>query len=119
MVFDPGFVLTCECGYPTISLMEDTELERHLKDILKRLEVRIRMEPLEEGIGGFCRLEKEPLVVLSKTSTRKQRIDVMLGALRRIDSGGIYIPPSIRDLLEENRNEPTLYQRHGDQKPDM
>jgi hypothetical protein len=82
--------------------VDDRQLEKQLSDFLRRLGVKIRVEKLDEGIGGFCILESEPLVVLSTLSSRKQRIDVFLTALRRIDTEGIYIPPWIRDLLEEN-----------------
>ena len=86
----------------TIYPMEDRDLEKLLRDILHRLGVRIRVEQLEDGNGGFCKLDQEPLVVLSMTSTRKQRIDILISALRRLDTTGIFIPPAIRDLLEES-----------------
>jgi hypothetical protein len=84
-------------------VVDDHQLEKQLSDFLRRLGVKIRIEKLEEGIGGFCILESEPLVVLSSLSTRKQRIDVFITALRRMDTEGIYLPPWIRDLLEDDR----------------
>lgn len=91
--------------------MDDRELERTLRQILERLGVEIRNEPLETGIGGFCKLEKEPIVVLATDASRRQRIDVFLKSLRQIDTSGIFIPPTIRDILEDedgpNHNQQT------------
>ena len=83
--------------------MDDRDLEKLLRDILKRLGVTIRVEQLEDGVGGFCKLDQEPIIVLSTSSSRKQRIDIFLGALKRIDTSTVFLPPAIRDLIEEER----------------
>jgi hypothetical protein len=82
--------------------MDDRELEKHLRDALRRLGVSIRVEPLEDGPGGFCRLDAEPLVVVSPDLERSKRIEIFLGALRKLDTSGIFLPPAIRDRLEED-----------------
>ena len=82
--------------------MEERALEKLLRDTLQKLGVKIRIEELEDGGGGFCRLDSEPLVVLSPTSSRKQHIQVFLRALKQIDTAGIFLPPAVRDLLEED-----------------
>ena len=85
--------------------MDDRHLEKLLRDTLQKLGVKIRVEQLEDGVskgGGFCRLDHEPLVVLSSTATLKQRIDILIFALRQLDTSGIFIPPAVRDLLDDN-----------------
>jgi hypothetical protein len=88
--------------------MDDRHLEKLLRDTLQKLGVRIRVEKLEDGDGGvgkgggFCRLDHEPLVVLSSIATSKQRIDILVSALRQLDTSGIFIPPAVRDLLDDN-----------------
>ena len=84
--------------------MDDRGLEKRLRDALKRLGVRIRVEPIEDGSGGFCRLDEEPLVVISPDLSRSRRIELFLHALRQLDTSGIYLPPAIRDRLEEDMN---------------
>ena len=86
--------------------MDDREMEKQLRDALKRLGIAVRVETLEEGVGGLCRLEQDRLVVLSHDLPRSKRIEILLNALRRLDTAGIYLPPAIRDRLEEDPDVP-------------
>jgi len=89
-------------------LVEEHDVEKFLRDALARLGVEIRHEPMEDGTGGFCRLEAEPLIVLSPGLPRSKRVEIYLYALRRLDTSGIYLPPAIRDRLEEEEAEPDI-----------
>lgn len=82
--------------------MDERKLYNSLRDALKRMGVTIREERVEHGSGGFCRLDAEPLIVLSPDLSLAKRIDFFLNALRRLDTSGIYLPPVIRDMLEED-----------------
>jgi len=86
--------------------VKEQELEATLIDALTRLGVRIRRERLEDGSGGFCRLDREPLIVLSNDLPRSKRIELFLSALKRLDTSGIYLPPAIRDRLEGEDDTP-------------
>ncbi len=80
--------------------MQKSELEKILIDSLRRLGVKIRMERLEDGSGGFCRLDDEPIVVYDPELSLSRRIDLFMGALNRLDTSGIYLPPVVRDRLD-------------------
>ncbi len=82
--------------------MDNRELEKHLRDALKRLGVRVRVEPVEDSSGGFCRLDDEPVVVVSPDLSRSRRNEIFISALKQLDTSGIYLPPAIRDRLEED-----------------
>jgi len=88
--------------------VEEHDLDRILRDILTRLGVEVRVEPMEFGSGGFCRLDDEPLIVLSPGLPLSKRIEFYLEALRRLDTSGIYLPPAIRDRLEEGGSDPDI-----------
>ena len=88
--------------------MREREIEKILRDTLKRLGVEVRSEPMEYGTGGFCRLDEEPMVVIPPDLARVKRIELFLYALRRLDTSGIYLPPVIRELIEGNENEPDI-----------
>jgi hypothetical protein len=88
--------------------VREHDLDRILRDILARLGVEVRVEPMEFGSGGFCRLDDEPLIVLSPGLPLSKRIEFYLEALRRLDTSGVYLPPAIRDRLEEGGSDPDI-----------
>ncbi|HDS31086.1 MAG TPA: hypothetical protein ENN67_08595 [Firmicutes bacterium] len=88
-----------------IRSMDDRDLEKYLRDALKRLGVKIRTEQLEDGSGGFCRLDTEPLIVIPPSLERSKRIEIFLGALRKMDTSGIFLPPFIREQLEDETDD--------------
>ncbi len=81
--------------------MHERDTEKILNEALRRLGVEIRQEQIDYGSGGFCRLDNDPIIVYSPFLTRKKRIDLFLQALRKLDTSGIFLPPFIRDKLDE------------------
>ena len=88
--------------------MDERTLEKTLVDLLTRLGVTVRREQIDYGSGGYCRLDDEPLIVLPPELTTAKRVEVYLGALRRLDTSGIFIPPVIRDLMEDGETGPDI-----------
>jgi len=93
--------LTVPIGRTSISVVKESEFERILIDSLSRLGVTIRREEIEHGPGGFCRLDREPLIVYSPGLSQSKRIELFLNALKRLDTSGIFLPPVVRDKLEQ------------------
>ena len=85
--------------------VDNTELEKVLIDSLRRISVTVRVERVEDSSGGFCRLDDHPLVVLSPDALRSRRIEILLHALRQLDTSGIYLPPAVRDLIDRENRE--------------
>jgi len=88
--------------------VEEHDIERILREALRRLGVTVRTESMEQGRGGFCKLDQQLLVVLSPGLPPSKRIELLLDALRRLDTSGIYLPPAIRDRLEGDRPSPDI-----------
>ena len=88
----------------SIQAVKERDIEKLLIDALTRLGVKVRREPMENGSGGFCRLDDEPVIVLSPGLSPPKRIEMFLDALRRLDTSGIYLPPAIRDRLEDDES---------------
>jgi hypothetical protein len=84
----------------------ERDIERILHDALRRLGVDIRREQLDFGSGGFCRLDNDPVIVYPPDMSIKKRIELFLQALRKLDTSGIYLPPVIREKLDEQDSDP-------------
>jgi hypothetical protein len=88
-------------------LNEHTFLEG-LEDIATRLGVELRYENLGyPGIrteGGLCRLSGKPVILIDRRESRRKKIRILADALNRMDLEGIFIPPAIRNLLENQNN---------------
>jgi hypothetical protein len=73
-----------------------------LERALTRLGIRLREEELPEEAhvdGGLCSVRGEMLLYVSPSAPPWRRAEVLLGALRRLPHGDIWLPPEIRRLL--------------------
>jgi hypothetical protein len=93
----------------SIMSMDELETEKLLRNALERLGVKIRKESVDFGSGGYCRLDKEPVIVYSPDLPKYKLIELFLCALRKLDTSGIYLPPAIRDRLDEVDGSPDNY----------
>ena len=84
--------------------MDDARLLVALEDALTRLEVPLRVESMAEDArssGGLVRLRGAPVVIVSSRSSTAARIDVLVRALRELDTSLLYLAPAVRARLEE------------------
>lgn len=71
---------------------------------LAKLEVSVRRERLPDesaSSGGLCMIHGRLWVIVSPEAPPWEQVAVLLEALRRLDTGAIWLPPALRDLLEE------------------
>jgi len=76
-----------------------------LERALTRLGIRLREEELPEEAhvdGGLCSVRGEMLLYISPSAPPWRRAEVLLGALRRLPHGEIWLPPEIRSLLSSD-----------------
>lgn len=89
--------------------MNDEVLLNQLEELAEKLEILVRDENmnLEESssTGGICRFEGKYILILNSKATVKDKIHVMIKALRQFDVSEIYIKPIIRELLEGYKND--------------
>ncbi len=90
-------------------MMNDEVLLNQLEELAEKLEILVRDENmnLEESssTGGICRFEGKYILILNSKATVKDKIHVMIKALRQFDVSEIYIKPIIRELLEGYKND--------------
>jgi hypothetical protein len=74
-----------------------------LEEALCRLGVPIREErmPEESAIGGgLCVVRGKVTVIISPMLGISDKVEVFVGALKRINTDSIWLPPAVRELLE-------------------
>jgi len=74
------------------------------EELADKLGIPIRYEIIKDeltGPGGLCRIEGKYILIIHSKATAKEKMQIMIEALRRFDLGDIYIRPALRELLEE------------------
>ena len=86
-------------------MMNDEILLSQLEELADKLEILVRDENINidessTSPGGLCRVEGKYVVILNSKATVKEKIQVMITALRQFDLRDMYVKPVIRELLE-------------------
>ena len=82
--------------------MDDHSTLHQLEELAGKLEIQIRYEKIEDeltGPGGLCRVEGKYVLLIHSKATVKEKIQIMVEALKRFDLGDIYLRPALRELL--------------------
>ena len=85
--------------------MEDHAALSQLEALFDKLGIPIRYDIVRDeltGLGGLCRIEGEHILIIHSKATVKEKIQILIEALRRFDLGDIYVRPALRSLLEEH-----------------
>jgi hypothetical protein len=80
-----------------------------LEEALDRLDVGIRVDTMPEETnlaGGLCVVNGKYSVIISSRANAAERIDVMLNALRQMDTESIWLPPAVREKISD-KTRPT------------
>jgi hypothetical protein len=81
---------------------DQTALVGMLEEALDRLGVTVRVETMPEEShisGGSCLVHGKREVILSPAAPVAERIEVLAGALRELDTGSMWLPPVVRRLI--------------------
>ena len=84
--------------------MDDNTALSHLEGLADKLGIPIRYETIKDeltGPGGLCRIEGKYILIIHSKATVKEKMQIMIEALKRFDLGDIYVRPALRELLEE------------------
>ncbi len=70
-----------------------------LIEIMNKLGLSVRTE---KGIfkGGFCLLREQKLFLLNKNLEQDKKINILVKSIAALGAEGIYIKPSIRELID-------------------
>lgn len=91
--------------------LKEKELENildELKQLANQLGAKVRFER-GDFIGGYCIVKTDKTIVINKLSSLQKKIIILSSALKELGADEIYLPPKIRELLEEigEQNENT------------
>lgn len=79
--------------------MDDTLILQELEALAVRLGVEVRYEALE-GSGGLCRYKGRLWLIANRGLSLAQRIRLLSRELGRLPLEGVFVRPSVRELLE-------------------
>jgi hypothetical protein len=95
--------------------MDDKTLLTELEALAGRFGMTVRYEPLKiEGsihTGGYCRVRGQDFVIINKMAATQDKIQVLVGSLKRQDLNQVYILPSLRKILDDEGNQSSLRDR--------
>jgi hypothetical protein len=84
--------------------MNDPALLQHLEDLTHRLGIELRYENLGTlGVkceGGYCMLAGKPIILVNRKDSKRRKITVLAKALTKVNLEGIFIPPGVRKIIE-------------------
>jgi hypothetical protein len=86
--------------------MDDNTVLSQLEGLADKLGIPIRYEKIEDeltGKGGLCRIEGNYILIIHSKANVKEKMQIMIEALRRFDLGNIYVRPALRVSLEESK----------------
>ncbi len=71
-----------------------------LKDIATQMGAKIRFER-GDFKGGYCILKDSKVIVINKLSNLQRKVIILSAALKELGVEDIYLPPKIREVIEE------------------
>ncbi|MEA1912322.1 MAG: hypothetical protein U9N06_00595 [candidate division WOR-3 bacterium] len=80
--------------------MKRKEIISELIRIAERLEIKIIEDRLLKK-GGYCRVFMNKYLIMDKKILEKDKMDLLIEALKRNNLDEIYITPRIRELCNE------------------
>lgn len=77
---------------------------RELEAVAARLSIPIRYEKGEMR-GGLCRLHGCLQIIINETLADDEKVDVLAESLAQTDLDAVYVPPRVRQILEQARDQ--------------
>jgi hypothetical protein len=77
-----------------------------LERLAQALAVRVSYEPmtgLVQGTGGLCRVRGEPRIIIDRRLKPPERVQILVDALRRLDTRHLDVEPELQQLLTPAR----------------
>jgi hypothetical protein len=87
--------------------MDDHVTLMMLEELADKLGIPIRYDRIkpdeDEPVisGGLCRVKGGLVIIINSRAATKNKIQVLVKALKHFDLDGVYIRPALRELLEE------------------
>jgi len=79
---------------------EFENLLQDLKSVAGQLGVTVRFEK-GDFKGGYCLVKENKIIVLNRLATLQRKVITLAVALKELGIDEIYMPPKIREIIEE------------------
>lgn len=85
--------------------MEENRLLQELEGIAEKLSIAVQYDDLM-GMdfkikGGLCKLRGKHFIIMDRRTPLTERVDLLVGALRRFDLSSLFIKPYVRSIIGE------------------
>lgn len=83
--------------------LKEKELESILSDLKQlaaELGAKVRFER-GDFQGGYCIVKTDKTIVINKLSSLQRKIIILTSALKELGINEIYLPPKLREIIEE------------------
>ncbi len=71
-----------------------------LKELAAQMGARVRFER-GDFKGGYCLVKEDKIIVINKLATLQRKIKTLSAALKELGVEDIYLPPKIREVIDE------------------
>ena len=86
--------------------MDEPRILELLEELAESFGLQIRYEPIRldeelgSRLGGICLFKGQRLVIINPHASLREKIETLSEAVRQFDLDQIYIPPVLRELLD-------------------
>jgi hypothetical protein len=83
--------------------IKEKEFENILKDLkalAQEMGVKVRFER-GDFKGGYCIVKESKIIVINKLSSLQRKVITLAAGLRELGIDEIYLPPKLREVIEE------------------
>ena len=89
--------------------MEEERLLSLLEETAQRLGIAVRYERFDGADvsvrDGLCLVKGEKVLFMDKRRTLREKIGVLVQTISNLDSETTYMPPVVRELIDEMRTQ--------------
>ncbi len=87
--------------------MNPLEMPRLLTEALEKLGIAVERVRLEEHVsgGGLCTVKGRRIVYLDRSNGFEEDIKVLTEALHAVTDEDTYLPPAVREWLEQHQEQ--------------
>ncbi len=71
-----------------------------LKSLANQMGAKVRFER-GDFKGGYCLVKENKVIVINKLSGLQRKVVVLAAALRELGVDEMYLPPKLREIIEE------------------
>ncbi len=88
-----------------VAVLDDKAVLEQLEALAYTLGLQIRYERLESesgySPGGLCKVRDRQMIFIHSSAPVREKIRILIQALKRFDLSRVYLKPALRDLLEK------------------